>query len=198
MKERPILFNAEMVRAILDGRKTQTRRVVKLPLRGPTTGGEVAGCEINSLLQQGEEFGPFGTVGDRLWVRETWQAYRLCSMEYNEWDACDGPPSEMLERYGRPTVEYAATSDSVGKWRPSLHMPRWASRIDLEITAVRVERLQEITDFDAFQEGAKSEPGTITGPYCMSFKQGFRTLWQSIYGNWDANPWGWVYEFRKM
>lgn len=83
-------------------------------------------------------------------------------------------------------------------WRPSIHMPRWASRIDLEITRVWVERVQDITDFNAFQEGVKSEAGRITGPYCMSFKQGFYNLWQSIYGTWDANPWVWVYEFRRI
>ena len=79
-------------------------------------------------------------------------------------------------------------------------MPRWASRITLEITGVRVERLNEISDFDAFQEGVKDEPGTITGPYCRSFVQGFKNIWESINGpgSWDENPWVWVIEFRRV
>lgn len=193
MKERPIIFNAEEVRAVLDGRKKMTRRMFKF-------------AETNQPPSRPDMFNPkhvtqpppFGTVGDRLWVRETWQAWRMCNLEYNEWDVCDCAPSEIYGTYGKPKVEYAATSDSIGPWRPSIHMPRWASRITLEITGVRVERLQEITEEDAFQEGAPSKAGTVTGPYCMSSKEGFRTLWQSIYGNWDSNPWVWVYEFRKL
>jgi len=203
MKERPILFNAEMVKAILYGRKTQTRRVVK-PMFGPRIdiedigegkwqisgdaptnyGGEVQMNDWSTVINS-----PFGTIGDRLWVRETFG----CLGRYPK----DGPSPVGEEA----STVYHATDKVVPhiiRWRPSIHMPRWASRITLEITGVRVERLQEISDFDAFQEGAPSAAGTITGPYCMSFKQGFHNLLQSIYGNWDANPWVWVYEFRKV
>ena len=99
------------------------------------------------------------------------------------------------------SVEHRAnwkSENEYAHWRPSIHMPRWASRIDLEITGVRVERVQDITDFNAFQEGAKSEAGRITGPYCMSFKQGFHSLWQSIYANWDTNPFVWVYSIKRI
>ena len=194
MKERPILFTGEMVRAILNGRKTQARRPFKFR-------------ETNEPPPRPDLFNPkhvtqpppLGTIGDRLWVRETWGLMSF----HDPTDWCGGsikgvPESELREQF---LVEHAANwklPNESSYWRPSIHMPRWASRINLEITAVRVERVQEITDFDAFQEGAKSEAGRITGPYCMSFSQGFRTIWQSIYGNWDTNPWVWVYEFRRI
>jgi hypothetical protein len=204
MKERPILFNGEMVKAILDGRKTQTRRVVKPQPQekydrlfresggsygwwhSPSTSGQ--GAEQQDLLAFPQK--PFGTIGDRLWVRETFRLFDS-SKECACYDDC-----RCVRGHGKPV--YRADADSEDKWTPSIHMPRWASRITLEITGVRVERLNDISDFDAFQEGAPSAAGTITGPYCMSFKQGFRNLWQSIYGNWEANPWVWVYEFRKI
>jgi hypothetical protein len=197
MKERPILFNGEMVKAILDGRKTQTRRMVKpqpLWVADPSVPFSTPDADPKGMIKS-----PFGAIGDRLWVRETWglMAYH----DTTDWcrDSINGlSEADCRERY---VVEHSANwklPNESAFWRPSIHMPRWASRITLEITGVRVERLQDISDFDAFQEGSPSAAGTITGPYCMSFKQGFRDLWQSIYGNWDANPWVWVYEFRKI
>jgi len=217
MKERPILFTGPMVRAILDGRKTQTRRVVKpqpvpfgedSPFTQATLKEHVGKLwmPVGGVFQDAWKK-PFGTVGDRLWVRETWQAWRMCSLEYNEWDICDCAPSEIYGTYGKPKVEYAATSDSVGPWRPSIHMPRWASRITLEITAVRVERVQDITEEDAIKEGVvESECGRNASRALFTYKRQcvappvlqFADLWQSIYANWDANPWVWVYEFRRI
>jgi len=202
MKERPILFSGPMVRAILEGRKTQTRRVVKpqgailtdemaraFGVRPPPTpNAPVIPC-------------PFGAPGDRLWVKETWQAWRYCSIEYDEWDVCDCAPSEIRERFGNPKLEYAATSDSVGPWRPSIHMPRWASRITLEIEAVRVERLKHIGEADCRAEGCKGGNGSIPGyAFSATPREHYRHVWQSINGpgSWDANPWVWVIQFRRV
>lgn len=162
MKERPILFSGPMVRAILDGRKTQTRRVVK-PRQGMLDDWTGLPC-------------PYGKPGDRLWVRET------CYFEQ--------PHGEVIYR-ADPGSEKALDPEFTGlRWRPSIHMPRWASRITLEIVNVRVERLQDIRVDDARAEG-------VTAKWPV---HGFRNLWQSIngFGSWDANPWVWVVEFRNM
>lgn len=185
MKEIPILFSGPMVKAIMEGRKTQTRRVVKtdgLDECGPcgnTLTGDVMFAARDWVGNHVLRKCHYGKPGDRLWVRETFAP-------------CAGG------------IVYRADGGTAcpdgGKWRPSIFMPRWASRITLEITGVRVERLNEISDFDAFQEGVKDEPGTITGPYCRSFVQGFKNIWESINGpgSWDENPWVWVIEFRRV
>ena len=213
MKERPILFNSEMVRAILDGSKTQTRRMVKpqpipfgedSPFTQATLKEHVGKpwMPVGGVFQDAWEK-PFGTVGDRLWVRETWGLMSF----HDPTDWCGGsikgvPESELRERY---LVEHAANwnlPNESSYWRPSIHMPRWASRIDLEITAVRVERLQEITEEDALKEGCEREfkaDGSVAwGAGLVEAKENFQDLWQSIYGNWDANPFVWVYEFRRV
>lgn len=174
MTERPILFSAPMVRAILDGTKTQTRRVVK---NKPYT-GEPAKC-------------PYGAAGDFLWIREKWQRLR---------DAA-----------GRQIVEYCAGPflldvETHKRWHPSIHMPRWASRITLEVTGVRVERLQDISESDAIAEGIErnvfndewSGYGQFHGA-ALTPKGSYRALWESINGpgSWDANPWVWVVEFTR-
>ena len=219
MKERPILFNGEMVRAILDGRKTMTRRVVKpQPFEDPKWGLSWAPrgiaenkpiyCErnanFNPITKAMTEVGaPLGTIGDRLWVRETWGL-----MSYHDTtDWCgysikDVSEAELRERF---LIEHATNWDLPNEsayWRPSIHMPRWASRITLEITAVRVERLQEITEEDAMKEGCEREfkpDGSVAwGAGLIEAAENFRTLWQSIYANWDANPWVWVYQIRRI
>jgi hypothetical protein len=194
MKERPILFNADMVRAILNGRKTHTRRMVKpqpLWVADPSVPFSTPDADPKGVIKS-----PFGTVGDRLWVKEThWINH-----------------AEKLLAY-RADMEFPDHMNK-SKWRPSIHMPRWASRITLDITAVRVERVQDITEEDAMAEGVESvwygnakfwkaygknllpEGGELVAT--MAAAQSFRTLWQSIYGNWDANPWVWVYEFRRI
>lgn len=182
MKERPILFNAEMVRAILDGRKTQTRRIVKDPIwtmpneifnpRAPHRYGDVSTMKPC----------PQGGIGDRLWVRETWALHP------------DEHPSEagILYRATDPGWDTAGTGL---KRKPSIHMPRWASRITLEITGIRVERLNDISRGDAMEEGC-SCPNMAYGP---DPRQWFTALWESIYGegSWNANPYVWVLEFHK-
>ncbi|QHQ14549.1 morphogenetic protein [Pectobacterium parmentieri] len=215
MKERPIIFNAEMVRAILDGSKTQTRRTLRIqPTECNHThwpehpnsewnyddrGWSCAVCGNGVSLAKRDVKGitcPFGKVGDRLWVRETWARYNI-----------DQNAHDMAYR--------ATTPDDwpkEGRWRPSIHMPRWASRILLEITDVRVERLNDISEENAIAEGvARRHSDTYHGFYrdyenegygqgCTFANDSFRSLWKSIYGaeSWEANPWVWVIEFKRM
>ena len=141
---------------------------------------------------------PYGVPGTRLWVRETWQAWKLVSTEYDEWEIWDDP---IAEAENCASVEYRATSESrPDRWRPSIFMPRWASRITLEITGVRVQRLREISEEDAKAEGIKRvhPEKELLGEY----KIGYRELWNSINAKrvfgWDANPWVWVLEFRRV
>lgn len=209
MKERPILFSAPMVCAILEGRKTQTRRVVKPQ---PNRGSELTRMQdgyadgfIRAVFAQDDEpnaYGircPYGERGDRLWVRETW------GLRYhnNPRDWFSGGIRGFSEKAIRAifTVEHReswATNPKMDYCRPSIHMPRWASRITLEITAVRVERLQDISEEDAMKEGVVPFAASRHTP--ANFRDGFTVLWQSIYGtgSWDANPWVWVLEFRKV
>ena len=213
MTERPILFSAPMVRALLDGTKTQTRRVLK-----PQPANDIAPADFPNPAAQGwkssrrhshgattAHFCPYGQPGDRLWVRETWQAVRGDDRARH---ICTSP---------RPDVgwlEYAATpreDEPAYKWRPSIHMPRWASRIDLEVTGVRVERLQRINEADALAEGIERLDSPHPGvPLYRDYAPGhdstvspvhsYRTLWEAINGpgSWDANPWAWVVEFRRI
>lgn len=189
MKERGMIFNGEMVRAILDGRKTQTRRPAN-----PSTA---------NLLDLQEQYPhkkyniscPFGVVGDRIWVRETWARYNI-DQDSHDMAYRATPPSDWPEE---------------GRWRPSIHMPRWASRLMLEITGVRVERLNGISETDAEAEGIDMEAlfdaqdcydciadHNMTGrPTAIG---AFKYLWESIYGeeNWQSNPWVWVIEFKVV
>lgn len=180
-KERPILFSAPMVRAILEGRKTQTRRVAKpREVTAAITRGLMGGTN--------PAFGPcpYGQPGDRLWVRETWRIERRGSDYFIDFAADTGSPS--MTRTVVVDAEALATKNM--RWRPSIHMPRWASRITLDVKTVRVERLQDISEADANAEGGLS----LRGPNC------FQCLWESINGpdSWDANPWVWVIEFERV
>ncbi|WP_242460843.1 hypothetical protein [Burkholderia cenocepacia] len=267
MKERPILFSGPMVRAILEGRKTQTRRIVKcqppddvaqitISRYHPTVidrlGDEAPGAEIFGAYSDDGDWGcksPFGEPGDRLWVRETWKprVSHSCAL-----DACD---------CADVWVDYQAAGDGVyfpeqkidenwtmpeaamkGRWIPSIHMPRWASRIMLEITGVRVERMQSISEADAIAEGAvytdfgielpkgsiSLDGGRTFHPVvrgtqrngwhmgdatsherCMgSARYAFANLINRLHGGenwnlkgpglWEANPWVWVVEVRRV
>ena len=198
MKTRPILFSAPMVRAILNGTKTQTRRVVKAR--------QVEGAPPACFFQWLRERCPYGQPGDRLWVRETWQV--VDGSERARRIVTDPSPS-------RGWIEYAATvhpgHEPPPRWRPSIHMPRWASRILLEITAARVERLQDISGEDAVAEGiARDGDGyerfhvDPDAPLGQSFTRNpvlaYRGLWEKIngVGTWDANPLVWVIEFKRV
>lgn len=196
MRDRPILFTGPMVRSILQGRKTQTRRIVKPQ---PECLQDVQALQYHVSTGEPLVIGrgcPYGQPGDRLWVKETWQAWRYCSMEYNEWCLCDCPPSEILERFRTPKLEYAATTESVGPWRPSIFMPRWASRITLKIVSVRIERLLDISNEDCWDEGMCD----ATNPEVKANRKWFSELWESINGpgSWNANPWVWVIQFKKV
>lgn len=201
MKERPILFNDEMVRVILEGRKTQTRRAIKPQpyldannnacWNGHNFGQSADGVphiqQLSSQLPSTKTkrvYCPFGQVGDRLWVRE-----------------CFG----LLGDKEKHVLHYRATHWRDGKnmgWTPSIHMPRWASRITLEITNVRVERLQDISEADAEAEGWLKRP-EVSNDQQVHHDAGhdwFSDLWVSINGleSWAANPWVWVIEFKAV
>lgn len=198
MRERPILFSGPMVRAILDGKKTMTRRVIKpqpeMELDGEILPDGTGGYGWEPVLPPWSKW-PY-QVGDRLWVRETWQII----------DGCDGPEDNPVYR---ADGELSYTDDEPFRWRPSIFMPRWASRIALEITAVRVERLQEITEEDARAEGiidggclncGEHEPCGCNNPQ-PDARDSFVWLWDSINGKtcpWSSNPWVWVISFKKQ
>ena len=189
MKERPMLFSAPMVRAILDGRKTVTRRIVKAR--------DLEWMDVHQGLREPDnaERCPYGQPGgDRLYVRETWAAPH----------AYDHLPPRLIPQDAR--IHYAATEDRGGLlWRPSIHMPRWASRILLEVTGVRVERLNDISKADAIAEGAPpSHPSIdrVSAEYGHAdfSRSWYAQLWDQINGagSWDANPWVWVIEFKRL
>lgn len=224
MKERPILFSGAMVRSILNGSKSQTRRVVKpqpAPDQQPRTvigsSGFVYVMDNAPLLPYPEVRRvrwdcPYGQPGDRLWVRETWQGPLLQEFEI------DADPywhyASHLHQYqnpehceyaadGGPKPEYTDADDVMRQgWRPSIHMPRWASRITLEVTGVRVERLQDISEADAQAEGWTRRPEVSTDPqvHKEAARDWFMDLWESINGpgSWGVNPWVWVVEFRSV
>jgi hypothetical protein len=191
-KERPILFSGPMVQAILAGRKTATRRIIKpQPAEGlemcpySSTGWALkrdGGCSCRAVAA------PFGIGGGmRLWVRETWGL------------AIPAGASIHADR----VPHYAATDAPIpGGWKPSIHMPRALSRIMLEITGVRVERLHEIAEEDAIREGVGPGyvPNSLGSTTCVGHRPMFVRIWNEINGPgaWDANPWVWVVEFRRV
>lgn len=246
MKEHPVIFSAPMVRAILDGRKTQTRRVFKVP---GVAGGQFAITSpdeeiirfddgtfhyASTAALSGPYPCPYGQLGDRLWVRETWTWTGASSTSPPEtpraagaWDklyvtyAADGcartietggkvlplpqqPPQREGEEYclRDAPADFVYTGDNtyvdrLGQWWkrkiPAIHMPRWASRILLEVTDVRVQRLQDISEADALAEGCHSQ---------IKHSAAFADLWDLINAKrgfgWDANPWVWVLTFKRM
>lgn len=202
MKERPILFSGAMVRALLAGTKTQTRRAVRKQFAPDAIVAEVAATTPEGWQVSGhsglwwDDAGaciddaircPYGMPGDRLWVREAWARTRVFGAEF------------VVYREGDNRTDYG------GPWKPSIHMFRRDSRITLEITGVRVERLQDISDLDAIAEGIglnasaagipMTTPPDLTMPRAM-----YRDLWESINGagSWAANPWVWVVEFKRV
>jgi hypothetical protein len=237
MKERPILFSGPMVRAILEGRKTMTRRILK-PQPDMAMDGEICpdgsgGYSWEPVWPQGHKKAgkivcslscPYGGPGDRLWVRESW-ALTHPSFDYetqcvDEFIPFEGKiPKEMPDSYWK--VVYGANFNEmqvhkddrfIKNWKPSIHMPRWASRLTLEIVDVRPERLQEITEEDVVKEG-------IQKPYCSVSSKNlyqiwvngkcienekaafvYQSLWNSINGpgSWEANPWIWTIEFKRI
>lgn len=192
---RPILFSGPMVRALLEGRKTQTRRIMKTP---PDTFEDAA-----SILSAC----PYGKSGERLWVRESHAIYTDAHARDKGYEVIlyradaaaywNMHPLDHIEAEFNPLRD---TCDYEPKWTPSIHMPRWASRLTLEITGVRVERLNVISSADAEDEGVTlfGEDNRI-GDETL-YQAGFRKLWESINGegSWAANPWVWVVEFKVV
>lgn len=244
MTERGMIFNGEMVRAILYGWKTQTRRIMKVQPESNQLGlllitdstrhsdiGKYHWAESNATGNhvRSKLFScPFGAVGERIWVRETWATLGNEDGCYVDWEdnLCKGDERSAARIY-RASCEqrpgdyglwsipdnaywkpHTKEHKFEGAWRPSIHMPRWASRILLEITDVRVERLNAISEEDARAEGiidggclncGEPEPCGCANPE-PDATDAFAYLWQSIYGqeNWNANPWVWVISFKRV
>lgn len=189
VKEHPIIFSTDMVKAILDGRKTQTRRILR-PQPYLYIKKWVWAFRKGKLSTDGYwlEHCPYGQVGDRLWVRETWRTERRID-SYSVGNVMDAPSFSLWYKttsFGDGTVEFDQQKDGAGKWRPSIHMPRWASRITLEITGIRVERLQEI-DYEYNKEGCKDWTSFVYLWDSLNAKRGY---------GWEVNPWVWMIEFK--
>ena len=220
MTERPILFSGPMVRAILDGRKTQTRRLLRLPppadtvkvVRSPSSGrwfSESAPWTLGDMFPGADRpeqkviwrgaHGvrcPYGQPGDRLWVRETW-----------------GRSTDLVRVYVYAADQHVSRFDILGeRWTPSIHMPRAASRLSLEVTSVRVERLQNISEEDALAEGIREDGEPWASEYgwgvadrrvwaANTARQRFEYAWDRINGDratWDSNPWVWCVGFKRV
>jgi hypothetical protein len=208
MKERPILFNGPMVRAILEGRKTQTRRIIKPQPQLIESSGRwfwEKALDVNEypLVDASRHWWEYygtsqlGKPGDRLWVRETFSGPRsVDNLPLSEWNP---------RAWNCPIWYWADGDPEYGDWtrnRPSIHMPRWASRITLEITGVRVERLQDISEADLKAEGVREGTGDFAGCFsCGAALSGttarecYSRFWA---GSWDNNPWVWVIDFRAI
>ena len=211
MKERPILFSGEMVQAILDGRKTQTRRVVKP--QPPADCQAWSGWIICSTCSKDVEKAawqdipgcmpgkshrvrcPYGQPGDRLWVKESWAVRK-------EYDKLSG---SKLPKAGREKIFYMADGQKpewAGRTRSSRFMPRWASRIELEITDVRVERVQDISEDDAIKEGITYDAASSCWYDGPQYVLAYANLWDSINAkrdhSWESNSWVWAIEFRRI
>ncbi|EHF0526061.1 hypothetical protein IFP00_004448 [Salmonella enterica] len=219
MKERGMIFNDEMVRAILDGRKTQTRRIMsiqpehsELVLRRviDSKNGRDNGkyfwsqSDARGLKMRSKVFGcPYGEVGDRIWVRETYHGplfdYEHMESYLEDSSKFEKPEFCVYRADGKTAPEFYDADDNLHcGWRPSIHMPRWASRLTLEITGVRVERLASVSDEDAGKEGYPANPAPYGGT--MDKWLWFRGLWDSIYPDqsFKHNPWVWVIEFKRI
>lgn len=223
MKERPILFSGPMVRALLAGTKTQTRRAAKvestlgidsiLALR--RAGGHAATYLLPDQAAEAAVCCPYGRPGDRLWVRE---AFRFpASLDHLSPSVCGDKALDAGYRTPWAPTQFEADGSRTGEWRgfdtppektkpgklrPGIHMPRWASRILLEITGVRVERLQDISEADALAEGsfiwAREQDTPVRD--LDEARLVYHQLWEEINGpgSWDANPWVWVVEFKRV
>ena len=200
MKERPILFKGRLVRAILEGHKTQTRRVIKRqPFATPTqpeeVNVEVGKTEVRIEVDVGRC--PYGEPGDQLWVREAWRQ-KFCTKHDGE----NSIPTNPCECGGAYAADSPDPKLSIFKWKPSIHMPRWASRIQIAVVSVKVERVQEITVKDACAEGVFHGGYYATEPPMPYPIATFKRLWDTInrkrgFG-WESNPYVWVVEFKRI
>ncbi len=214
-KEHPMLFGGPMVLSILNGRKTQTRRLIKPQPRLVGDGVPYGGTELVGLGKC-----PY-KAGDRLWVREKWAVHKY--YDGRPKNGCGPVPEGIAVECFTcpdsirvlPSLTHRSIGEERGKWRPSIHMPRWASRITLEVTEVRCEQLQAITERDAIAEGVEPVLHIYNGGSRREWRDysgggmvaepvfSFRSLWDSINGictknSWEANPWVWVIEFKVI
>jgi hypothetical protein len=201
MKARPIIFSSQMVQSILDGRKTQTRRVIK-PQPEVSAEGYLMGDWLNKplgglLLPKLQDIAihcPLGEIGDVLWVRETY----ICGLGVG--GCIDGNVKKPIDVIYR--ADDGPNERTAGPWKSPIFMPRSASRITLEITNIRVERLQDISREDAIAEGVRTIEDAIKDGYtwCDGPRRGYMIQWDIINGSgsWNLNPWVWVIEFRRM
>jgi hypothetical protein len=232
MREHPILFSGEMVRAILDGRKTQTRRLVDVAVAGNIVWGpkeprgkrgharKFVDLTMSNGPEQAAPFCPFGVPGDRLWVRETWHTEERDDGFDGVRYAADGA-FILIDQTHQAADAWVQAHRRDDRWRPSIHMPRWASRLTLEITGVRVERTQDISEADARAEGIGSElrAGRGSSPNGPVWYQGcahpikgfpkvfptavqaYESLWDSLNAKrapWASNPFVWVVDFKRV
>ncbi len=218
MKERPIIFSAESVQAILRGTKTQTRRVIKprppyytgqilgpewyAPVKYDRWGEMYPGADVFGAYDDSGEWGarcPYGAPGDRLWVKEVWAV----SKHYDATKPRDLPDDTQVwwcdaTRYNVPDGDWQR-----GRWRSPLHMMPWASRLTLEVTSVRVERVQEISRADAIAEGVFNYPANTPAEQLFGGPvEDYGLLWDSLNAKrgypWASNPWVWVVGFRRI
>jgi len=211
MKERPIIMNAESVRAIIGGRKTQTRRVIKPQ---PPKGGRVSWLSKDTETKMALDWAwwdaldrigkcvncPYGQPGDLLWLRETWAT----TGNFDNYKPSELPLSHFSAESHLVYRATAKNSEPYYKWRPSIYMPRWASRITLRVTDVRVERVQEISQEDARAEGCEPWHPKSNIPFRPegSYRNAFHKLWDEINAergySWSSNPWVWVVDFQVL
>ncbi len=210
-KERPIIFCSEMVRVIISGHKQMTRRVVRFPTWFDDDGfpeqhdgyQDCRPVEPKDILNYCTN--PYGQPGDKLWIREThqfeWPSHYYKEEEHGPFENWTTPIYKAdgvdLDGWGNPET------DEPLKWKPSIFMPRWASRITLEVTDVRVERLQDISETDAKAEGCEPSNSVELKDGSPCYTDTFQKLWKSIHGvddskSWESDPFVWIIEFRRI
>lgn len=218
MKERPILFSDQRVRALLSGQQKQTRRIMKSQLFGPGQDNH-EGCYgidvLSNNLQGNRVLGmenlsyhcPYGQPGDRLWVRETWRGPVVPAEEMTQYQTSPAQFKNIdyCQYRADSSIYTSEEEDASFGWQAGIHMPRWASRIDLTITAVRVERIQDISDDDVMAEGVQVDSHFLNNFFTLhseavSAKDAYRKQWATQYGgtSWEVNPWVWVIEFARL
>ncbi|RCS70138.1 ASCH domain-containing protein [Vibrio casei] len=192
MKTIPMIFNTEMVKALLDGRKTVTRRPIKMPMRDRDIGCELSPREVSAEIDNGLFLNSPYCIGDLIWVRET-----FCYSINEDGSTIDSNGNPCLSRDSELFYRASPINGLDATWTPSIHMPKSASRLTLRVTDVRIERVQDITEEQAKAEGAFcSNVNEFHNAASPSYCRAFKNIWNSIYSNWDENPYVWVVEFE--
>lgn len=217
MKERPIQFSEQRVRALLIGQQTQTRRIMKTQAFGPgqdhhegvhafdVTANHLHGVKMK-LMSDISQHCPYGKPGDILWVRETWRGPIVPEAQMGDFERDPllfRTPAFCQYRADSAELDHHPEAEQFG-WQTAIHMPRWASRINLEITSVRAEKIQDISDDDIMAEGVQTDTHFLNNFFTMNMnsespKEAYRKAWQKQYGatSWEVNPWVWVIAFRR-